>query len=218
MNDLDDCKLMVDESIVPDVMLKGILIGDAGVGKSCILHRAVTNEFKEDYDVTIGAEFSSIIAKMKDKIMKIQVWDTAGQENFRSMIRVFYKGSNAAFLVYNITRKETFERLEEWVQDIRENALPDVKIMLVGNMKDQEAERQVSVEEANELCKRLQLTAFRETSAKSGEGIEEIFKDVARTLYLGMGTPLPPTAQVPPSAVKIAPATETKSAKSSGCC
>jgi small GTP-binding protein len=221
MQSLGECELIIDESIVPDVLFKGILIGEAGVGKSCILHRIITNEFREDYDVTIGAEFSSIFAKIKDKTIKIQVWDTAGQENFRSMIRVFYKGSHAAFLVYDITKKETFERLEEWITDIRENALPEVKVMLVGNMKDQEESRQVSTEMATELCQRLQLTGFHETSAKSGEGIKEIFKDIAKSLYLTMGPTATPSATTPtpstPGTKKLTTQSQSSS-KSSGCC
>jgi len=221
MSNLEDCELIIDESIVPEILFKGILIGEAGVGKSCILHRIITNEFKEDYDVTIGAEFSSIIAKIKGKTIKMQVWDTAGQENFRSMIRVFYKGSHAAFLVYDITKKETFERLEEWIADIRENALPEVKIMLVGNMSDQSPLRQVSTEMANELCKRFQLTGFHETSAKSGEGIKEIFKDIAKSLYLTTGptTEPSPTTSTSSESKTVTLTNQSKSSgKSSGCC
>lgn len=187
MEDLGSCELVVDDTLIPDMVFKGIVIGEAGVGKSCILHRLVSDEFKDDYEVTIGAEFSSVIAKVRGRNIKLQVWDTAGQENFRSMIRVFYKGSHAAFLVFDITRAESFENLEEWVEDIKDNALPNAKILLLGNRKDEESSRQVSSEKAKELCDRLELTGYYETSAKSGEGVREVFADIARMLYMNMG-------------------------------
>ena len=187
MDKFGNCELVIDDTLVPDSLFKGILIGEAGVGKSCILHRIVTNEFKENYDVTIGAEFSSIIAKIQEKNIKLQVWDTAGQENFRSMVRVFYKGSHAAFLVFNITKKETFERLQEWIKDIRENALPDVRIILLGNMKDEEVRRQVSFEDAKNLAEKNQLAGYYETSAKTGEAIVDAFTNMAKILFLNSG-------------------------------
>ena len=183
MEDVGSCELTVDDTLIPDMIFKGILIGEAGVGKSCILHRLVSDEFKHDYEVTIGAEFSSVIVKVKDKTIKLQVWDTAGQENFRSMIRVFYKGSHAAFLVFDITRAETFENLETWVQDIRDNALPNVKILLLGNRKDEENNRQISEDKAKQFCNRLDLTGYYETSAKSGEGVKLVFIKMAKTLF-----------------------------------
>eukprot|EP00826_Nyctotherus_ovalis_P064239 TRINITY_DN9418_c0_g5_i1.p1 TRINITY_DN9418_c0_g5~~TRINITY_DN9418_c0_g5_i1.p1 ORF type:complete len:215 (-),score=53.97 TRINITY_DN9418_c0_g5_i1:126-770(-) len=187
MEDSDQCELLVDDTLIPDLIFKGILIGEAGVGKSCILHRLVSNEFKDDYEVTIGAEFSSVIVRMKGKVIKLQVWDTAGQENFRSMIRVFYKGSHAAFLVFDITRGETFEHLEDWVNDIRDNALPNVKIVLLGNRKDEENNRQIATEKAKEFCGKFDLAGYYETSAKSGEGIRTVFTEMTKTLYKNDG-------------------------------
>ena len=184
---LGPCELLIDDTITPDISCKGILIGEAGVGKSCILHRLVSDEFREDYEVTIGAEFSAIIAKIQNKTIKLQVWDTAGQENFRSMIRVFYKGSHAAFLVFDITRKETFDKLEEWIADIRENALPDVKIFLLGNRKDEEDNRQIATDTAKDFVTKFDLMGYYETSAKSGEGVREIFMEATKALYIHAG-------------------------------
>ena len=216
MDKLGSCELIIDDTIVPDIIFKGILIGEASVGKSCILHRIVTNEFKEDYDVTIGAEFSSIIAKLQGKTIKLQVWDTAGQENFRSMIRVFYKGSHAAFLVYDITKRDTFDKLETWVSDIKENALPDVKIILLGNKKDEDNKREVAIKDAKEFCDKFQLAGFHETSAKTGEEITNVFSEIAKILYVnteGSGTP---SGNITP---KDAPQKlGVKSAAKIGCC
>jgi len=205
--------VLKDGDMVTDYTFKAIIIGDAGVGKSCILHRAVNNEFKEEYDVTIGAEFSSIITKIKGKTIKLQVWDTAGQENFRSMIRVFYKGSHAAFLVYDLTNKESFDKLHDWVMDVRENALPDVRLMLVGNQKDKEDKRQVSADASNKFFKEMNFVGFKETSAKSGEGVLEMFVDMAKRLYLELGDSSTPGG---PKGGKIS-SKSTKSGKK-GCC
>lgn len=184
MEDLGTCEVLKDDSTPPDLLFKAIVIGDAGVGKSCILHRAVTNEFKDEYEVTIGAEFSSLVVKIRDKVVQLQVWDTAGQENFRSMIRVFYKNSHAAFLVYDLTRRSTFEKLGDWIADVRANALPNVKMMLVGNQKDRESNREVTVETATDFVTKNDIIDFRETSAKTGEGVINIFVKMAKALYL----------------------------------
>ncbi len=178
-----ECEILQEDVPVPDVLFKSILIGDAGVGKTCMLYRAINNEFKEAYDVTIGAEFSSLTVRIASRTVKMQIWDTAGQENFRSMIRVFYKGSHAAFLVYDVTRKDSFEKLEEWLIDVRENANPDVRVMLVGNQKDNESKREVSTEHGAEFAKAHQFLGFRETSAKTGDGITELFVDMIKTLH-----------------------------------
>eukprot|EP00826_Nyctotherus_ovalis_P054567 TRINITY_DN7156_c0_g2_i1.p1 TRINITY_DN7156_c0_g2~~TRINITY_DN7156_c0_g2_i1.p1 ORF type:complete len:253 (-),score=71.74 TRINITY_DN7156_c0_g2_i1:78-734(-) len=218
MEKLSDCELLVDDMLIPDNFFKGILIGEAGVGKSCILHRIVSNEFKEHYNVTIGAEFSSIVAKIQEKHIKLQVWDTAGQENLRSMIRVFYKGSHAAFLVFDITRRETFSKLQEWIDDIRDNTLPEIRIMLLGNRKDEEETRQVSIEEAMSFSEKNQLVGYYETSAKTGEGIVDAFSSMAKVLFLSFEgtrsatTPLSDTAGSKPHKLTVV------TRKKDGCC
>eukprot|EP00829_Urostomides_striatus_P019725 TRINITY_DN7812_c0_g1_i1.p1 TRINITY_DN7812_c0_g1~~TRINITY_DN7812_c0_g1_i1.p1 ORF type:complete len:209 (-),score=74.51 TRINITY_DN7812_c0_g1_i1:23-649(-) len=184
IRDRYECELLKEDVELPDYTFKAILIGDAGVGKSCILYRAVKNEFKETYEVTIGAEFCSLILRINGKTLKLQTWDTAGQENFRSMIRVFYKGTHAAFLVYDITNKETFDKLDDWLEDVKENALPEVKLVLVGNQKDNESKREVTTEAAKQWAEKNQFTFCKETSAKTGEGIHEMFIEIAKMLFL----------------------------------
>lgn len=90
-------------------MFKIIIIGDSGVGKSCLMHRVTTNEFKEDHEVTVGVEFGTMMFRMmKDRIIKLQIWDTAGQESFQSMTKIFYRGAHCVFLTYSITNKDSF--------------------------------------------------------------------------------------------------------------
>jgi Ras-related protein Rab-2A len=97
-----------------------------GIGKSCVLKRLVENDFKEDHDVTVGVEFGSYLIKIEDKILKLQIWDTAGQEAFRSITKIFYRGAHAAILAYSIVKKETFENLNDWLREARNSCAADV--------------------------------------------------------------------------------------------
>ena len=109
--------------------------------------RGIDNEFKEEHNVTIGVEFGSYVVRVENRIVKLQIWDTvgsfnsqAGQEQFRSITRIFYRGANAVFLTYDITRKSSFANLEDWLKEIRQNSNPDIIIYLIGNQIDNEEE------------------------------------------------------------------------------
>ena len=95
-----------------------IIIGDTGVGKSCLMKRVMDNEFKQEHQVTIGVEFGSFGLKINNQVIKLQIWDTAGQESFRSVTRIFYRGAHCVFLTYDITRDETFANLVDWLKEI----------------------------------------------------------------------------------------------------
>jgi len=166
-----------------DFLYKLIIIGDMGVGKSCLLLRASKDEFKEEHDVTIGVEFGSFSIKLADSAVKIQIWDTAGQETFKSVTKVFFKGSHCIFLVYDITKEETFENLESWLKEIRENAPANVSLVLVGNKVDLEEKRAISKEKALGFKSRENLDGFIETSAKSGSGVKELFVKTSKLLF-----------------------------------
>ena len=117
------------------------------MGKSCVLKRLVENEFKEEHDVTVGVEFGSFLIKIEDKVIKLQIWDTAGQESFRSITKIFYRGAHAAIVSYSVTKRDTFEHLESWVNEIRASCSTEVLPILIGNKSDMKQERQVSFEE-----------------------------------------------------------------------
>ena len=119
-----------------DAKFKIIVIGDSGVGKSCFLLQFTDGDFKDEHNVTIGVEFGAKIIDIKGKSVKLQIWDTAGQESFRAITRTFYRNAEGVVLMYDITRSESFQNLKDWLGEIRANADPDVVIYLVGNRHD----------------------------------------------------------------------------------
>ena len=167
-----------------DTLYKLIIIGDTGVGKSCIRLRATRDEFKEEHDVTIGVEFGSFSIRIQDTLIKIQIWDTAGQETFKSVTKIFFKGAHCIFLVYDITNEESFNSLKSWLHEIRENAAENILIVLVGNMLDKEDRRVITKEQGLEFKSKENFDGFVETSAKVGSNIKDLFIKTAKMLYL----------------------------------
>ena len=110
--------------------------------------RIMDNDFKVEHQVTIGVEFGSFIVKIEEKIVKLQIWDTAGQESFRSITRIFYRGAHCVFLTYDITREETFSNILEWLKEVKNHANNDILLYLIGNRSDLEDDREVSREKA----------------------------------------------------------------------
>lgn len=145
--------------------------------------RLTENEFKEEYEVTVGVEFGAFLLQIDDKIIKLQIWDTAGQESFKSLNKIFYRGSHCVFLVYDITREETFNNIEDWLKEVKMNTGNDWMTYLVGNQVDNEDSREVSIEKANNYAKEAGIQHVWETSAKTGERVEEIFITAAKMLY-----------------------------------
>ena len=144
------------------------------MGKSCILLQFTDNKFREKHEITIGVEFESKTIEVDGKLIKIQIWDTAGHEAFQSITRTYYKGAVGALLVYDITRKETFNHLVKWLSEVKENASKEITIILIGNKNDLENERQVTYEEGESFAKENNLL-FLETSAKTSKNITEAF-------------------------------------------
>lgn len=129
-----------------DFLFKLIIIGDSAVGKSCLMQRVTTNEFIEDHEVTVGVEFGTLIVKLEEQVFKLQIWDTAGQESFKSITKIFYRGAHCVCLCYDITRMDTFLNLETWIREAKQQSEPNVVVILIGNMKDREAAREVPKE------------------------------------------------------------------------
>jgi Ras-related protein Rab-2A len=168
-----------------DSLFKIIIIGDSGIGKSCVLKRLVENEFKDDHDVTVGVEFGSYLVRVQDKVLKLQIWDTAGQESFRSITKIFYRGAHAAILAYSVGRRDSFDSLNDWLKEIKNSCAPDVQVFLIGNKSDlNPMQREVTIEEALEFQKKHSILYFTETSAKSGDNIDRLFLDCSKFIYL----------------------------------
>ena len=161
-----------------DYLLKYIIIGDAAVGKSNLLLRYVHGQFKPEYQLTIGVEFGAKNIEISSKLFRIQIWDTAGQENFRSITRAYYKNSVCALVVYDISSRDSFNNVMSWIEDCKNQSPKTIFMVLVGNKCDLEDKRQVSYEEGKELADKNQLLFF-ESSAKDGINVEEIFLNSA---------------------------------------
>ena len=144
------------------------------MGKSCILLQFTDNKFRHQHELTIGVEFGAKSIQINGKTIKIQIWDTAGQEAFQAITRTYYKGAIGALLVYDITRKETFTHVTKWLEDVRTNSSKNVTVILIGNKKDLDDKRQVSFEEGEAFAKEHGLM-FLETSAKTALNVVEAF-------------------------------------------
>ena len=166
-----------------DMSFKLIVIGDSGVGKSCLTNNAIKNTFDDAYNATVGFEFFTFNIRFNGKVVKLQIWDTCGQELYRSLITNFYRNSSLAMMVYSINSKESFDNVEMWLRELRTHSNPDVKVFLIGNKSDLEAEREVTTEQGENFYKQNNLSLFMESSAKTGFNTQKIFIKAAEILY-----------------------------------
>ncbi|VAI91290.1 unnamed protein product [Triticum turgidum subsp. durum] len=166
-------------------LFKYIVIGDAGVGKSCLLLQFTDKRFQPLHDPTIDTEvdvFASKMITVDRKPIKLQIWDTPGEDRFRSITRSYYDEVDGALLVYDITRRETFNHLANWLRDVRQFAKDNMTIMLVGNKCDLSQRRTVSYEEGRKFANEHGLI-FVEASAKTAQNVEEGFVQTAGVIY-----------------------------------
>ena len=162
---------------------KMIFVGDQGTGKTCILNRFATNQFDEQYQTTIGLDFQSKNVSIHDQDVRLLLYDTAGQEKFRSLIPMYIRESNIILLVYDITRKESFNNIPKWFSDVLNIKSNEAIYVLVGNKIDLKDERKVSYEEGKKLADEKNII-FEEVSAKTGENFEILFRDkIYESLY-----------------------------------
>ncbi|XP_076844799.1 ras-related protein Rab-37 isoform X3 [Brachyhypopomus gauderio] len=165
-----------------DISFKVMLLGDSAVGKTCILVRFKDGAFLGgNFIATVGIDFRNKVVTVDDMKVKLQIWDTAGQERFRSVTHAYYRDAQALLLLYDITRKSSFDNIRAWLTEIHEYAQKDVVIMLLGNKSDMAAERVIKQEEGQKLAKEYGVP-FMETSAKTGVNVELAFHAIAREL------------------------------------
>lgn len=160
---------------------KLVLLGDAAVGKSSSVERFVKNEFFEFQQPTIGAAFLTQTVQLDDCLVKFEIWDTAGQERYRSLAPMYYRGAAAALVVYDITSHESFLGAKTWIEELQRQGSADIVIGLSGNKCDLESKREVSRTEAESYAQENGCIFF-ETSAKSGENVQQMFQQIATKL------------------------------------
>uniref|UniRef100_A0A5F8G7X3 RAB2A, member RAS oncogene family n=1 Tax=Monodelphis domestica TaxID=13616 RepID=A0A5F8G7X3_MONDO len=158
-------------------LFKYIIIGDIGVGKSCPVH-----------ELTIGVEFGARIITIDDKQIKLQIWDTAGQESFRSITRSYYRGAAGTLLMYDITQRQTFNHLTTWLEDARQHSNANMVVTLIGNKSDLETRQEVKKEEGEAFAREHGLI-FMETSARTSTNVEERSLNGAKQIYLSSSPP-----------------------------
>ena len=163
-----------------EVLYKILLLGDSSVGKTCFLMRYTDNTFQEIHMSTIGLDYKLKNVQLDDgKMAKIQIWDTAGQDRFRSITKNYYKGAHGIILIYDITNKKSFENVRTWINQIKEEVSEKVSIILVGNKIDDEEHRVVATDDGEKIAKELGLMFF-ECSAKSGVNIDSTFNELVK--------------------------------------
>lgn len=169
------------KQIMSTMVQKIVIIGDSGVGKSCLLVRFAENEYKDTYLSTMGLEFRFRVIKIGDTNVKVQLWDTAGQERFKSLTRSYYRGADGIMLVFDVTDKKSFSNVSSWLEEANSSIGISVPILLVGTKIDLVDERVISKEEIQKFAEQLNLS-YIETSAKDNinvsEGINKLVHDI----------------------------------------
>ena len=165
-----------------DVKYKIMVLGESKVGKTSLIKRYTKDQFGGVYLTTVGMDFQDKIIEIEDKKVRLQVWDTAGQERFRNVTKSYFQSSHGLLVVYDITDRESFEKIKFWMENIKNNAPENAKKILVGNKCDLANERQVSYEEGEKKASNYNIKFF-ESSAKDGTNVNELFFYLANEIY-----------------------------------
>jgi len=171
------------------MQIKLLMIGDSGVGKTCLLLRYANDSFSPTFITTIGIDFKIKNVEIDGKTIKLQIWDTAGQERFRTITTSYFRGAQGILLVYDVTDRQSFNSIHNWVSQLNSNADPNISRVLIGNKCDvPESERVVSVEEGKELAAQFGIENFFECSAKQDLNVTAAFTKVAHHVMNRVGT------------------------------
>jgi small GTP-binding protein len=169
------CEVLPENCDNYGLSFKIIVVGDPGVGKSCLTMKATKEYFEDLYSPTVGFEFFTFNIKINDECIKLQIWDTCGQENYKSLILNFYRNSSLIILIYSIDNKLSFQNVENWNNEIVNNCRNDTKKILVGNKIDLENEREISFNDGLEYAKKNNFDYFFESSIINGINVDNIF-------------------------------------------
>jgi len=198
-----------------DYLFKLLLIGDSGVGKSCLLLRFADHSYTESYISTIGVDFKIRTIELDGKTIKLQIWDTAGQERFRTITSSYYRGAHGIIVVYDVTEIESFNNVKLWLSEIERYASENVNKLLVGNKCDQTARRHVDYETAKAFADKLGIP-FIETSAKAATNVEKAFMAMAAEIKNTVASQ--PSIKVPQTNRTVAVNGQQVQKSSGGCC
>lgn len=162
---------------------KIILVGDTGVGKTAIVNRFIDNVFKKDHNCTIGVEFFVKSVNFDNNVMNLLIWDTCGQERYRTITKQYYRNVAGCMVVFDISKKNTFDNLKYWMKDVLDNGIEINTIILVGNKLDLNNEREVSEKDVEELVSQKNIK-YIEVSAKTGANIQLCFQEIAKKIFI----------------------------------
>ncbi|XP_045165838.1 ras-related protein Rab-43-like [Mercenaria mercenaria] len=174
-----------DETV--DYLFKIVLVGDASVGKTCVFQRFKSGTYVERHGNTIGVDFTIKTLQIGGKLVKLHIWDTGGQEMFRTITRSFYRGANGVIMTYDITNRTSFDSIPRWLDDVNRYAGPSSVQILIGNKRDLENMREVNFSEANSFAQHQNMIAHLETSAKENTNVDETFTKLAKELIRRYG-------------------------------
>ncbi|PSC76058.1 Rab8 -family small GTPase [Micractinium conductrix] len=205
-----------------DYLIKLLLIGDSGVGKSCLLMRFAEDSFTSSFITTIGIDFKIKKVLIDGKWVKLQIWDTAGQERFRTITSAYYRGAMGILLVYDVTDEASFTNIRNWMKNIEQHASDNVVKVLVGNKSDMdESKRAVPYSRGQALADEFRMQFF-ETSAKANTNVDEVFQSVARDIMLRLKDTQPDAASSGGGGggpnLRVGAARPKAASSKSGCC
>ncbi|GAB1609156.1 ras-related protein Rab-43-like, partial [Argonauta hians] len=170
-----------------DFLFKIVLIGDAGVGKTCVVQRFKSGTYLEKHGSTIGVDFTMKTLQIEGKLVKLQIWDTAGQERFRTITQSYYRSANGVIIAYDVTKRSSFDNIPRWLEDVKKYAGSNIVQLILGNKQDLEHLREVTVAEAKQYAQSCSMLDAIETSAKENTNIDEAFLRMAKDLKKRFG-------------------------------